>query len=108
MTFKGFNDIKLILDRSQYFDMLEGEKTSDMLPVSWKKSIVNGIVIPVKMKCCSECRDKIFCDECNNQVDEYKTFEANLNSIKRDVPSQVGHMLPYYILLILLKRIFLF
>ena len=26
MIFKGFNDSKRFLDRSQYFDMLEGEK----------------------------------------------------------------------------------
>ena len=28
MTFKGLNDSKLLLDRSQYFDMLEGKKIS--------------------------------------------------------------------------------
>ena len=37
MTFKCFNDSKRLLDRSQYFDMLEGKKTSAMLPRSWKK-----------------------------------------------------------------------
>ena len=26
MTFKGFNDSKRLLDRSQYFDMLDGKK----------------------------------------------------------------------------------
>ena len=26
MTFEGFNDSKRVLDRSQYFDMLEGKK----------------------------------------------------------------------------------
>ena len=32
MIFKGFNNSKQILDRSQYFDMLEGKKISAMLP----------------------------------------------------------------------------
>ena len=31
MTFKGFNDSKRLLDRSQFFDMLEGKKISAML-----------------------------------------------------------------------------
>ena len=35
MTFKGFNDNKRLLDRSQYFDRLEGKKISAMLPRSW-------------------------------------------------------------------------
>ena len=37
-TFKGFNDSKRLLDRSQYFEMLEGHKIKAMLPKSWKKS----------------------------------------------------------------------
>ena len=32
MTFKSFNDSKRLLDRSQYFNMLEGKKISAMLP----------------------------------------------------------------------------
>ena len=32
MTFKGFNDSKGLLDRSQYLNMLEGKKISAMLP----------------------------------------------------------------------------
>ena len=35
--FKGFNDSKRLLDRSQYFKMKESEKISSMLPRSWKK-----------------------------------------------------------------------
>ena len=31
LTFKGFNDSKRLLDRSQYFDMLVGRKISAML-----------------------------------------------------------------------------
>ena len=46
MTFKGFNENKRLLGRSQYFDMLEGQNISTMLPKSWKESFNNGIVIP--------------------------------------------------------------
>ena len=59
MIFKGFNDSKQLLDRSQNFKMLEGEKTSAMLPRSWKKSFNNGIVIPVKIRRCNQCKDNI-------------------------------------------------
>ena len=31
MAFKVFNDIKRLIDRSHYFNMLEGKKISDML-----------------------------------------------------------------------------
>ena len=40
MTFKGFNDSQRLLDRSQYFDLLEGKKISAMLPKSWDKSFI--------------------------------------------------------------------
>ena len=99
MTFKGFNDSKQLLDRSQYFDMLDGKKISAMLPRSWKKSFNNGIVIPTKMRQCNACKDRILCATCNNQINESKEFEANLNLIKREKKTNdFGHMLPYYII----------
>ena len=45
MTFKGFDDIKRLLDRSLYFNMLEGKKISTMLPRFWKKSSNDGVVL---------------------------------------------------------------
>ena len=97
-TFKGFNDSKRLLDRSQYFNMIKGEKISAKLPRSWKKSFDNGINIPKKMRFCNECNDKKMCDKCNNQINENKEFEANLNELKRHAPNDFGHMLPYYII----------
>ena len=47
MTFEGFNDSKSLLDRSQYFIMLQGKKITTMLLRSWKKSLNNGVIIPV-------------------------------------------------------------
>ena len=97
MTFKGFNDLKRLLDRSQYFDMLEGKKISVMLSKSWKKSFNNGIVIPAKMKGYDKCSGKMLCVNCDNQINENKEFEVYFNLIKREPPSEFGYMLPYFI-----------
>ena len=96
MTFKGFNDSKRLLNRSQYFDMLDGKKITAMLPRSWKKSFNNGVIIPAKMRQCNACKDEILCVTCNNRIDENKEFEANLNLLKRKAPNEFGYMLPYY------------
>ena len=79
-----------------------------MLTKSRKKSFDTGIVIPVKLKRCNECKDEILCDECNNQVNENKKVEANLSLLKRGVPNQFGHMIPHYRSKFFLKTIFLF
>ena len=82
ITFKGFNDTERLKDRSQNFDMLEGEKISAMLPRSWKKSFKNGIIIPVKMRRFNECIGELLCDDCNNQVNENTEFAANFFKAK--------------------------
>ena len=94
-TFKGFNDSKRLLDRSQYFKMIEGEKISAMLPRSWKKSFDSGIIIPTKMRFCNECNDNKMCVKCINHINENKEFEANLNLLKGNAPNEFGYMLPY-------------
>ena len=96
MTFKGFNDSKRLLDRSQYFNMLNGKKITAMLPRSWKKSFNNVVIIPTKMRHCNVCKDGILCTTCNIRINENKEFEANLNLLKRKTPNDFGHMLPYY------------
>ena len=98
MTFKGFNDSKRLLDRSKYFDMLDGKKITAVLPRSWQKSLNNGIVIPTKLTQCNERKDGTLCTTCNNQINERKEFEANLHQIKRKAPNDFGYMLPYYII----------
>ena len=57
-TFKRFNDSKRLLDRSQNFKMIEGEKVSALLLKNWKKWFDSGIIIPPKMRFCNECNDK--------------------------------------------------
>ena len=96
--FKGFNDSKRLLDRSQYFQKEEGKKKSAMLPGSWKKTFNNGVTIPKKMRFCNECDDEKMCNKCKNQINENKEFEAKLNEIKRHQPNDFGHLLPYYVI----------
>ena len=40
MTFKGFIDSKRLLDRFEYFDMLEGKKRSAMFPNHGKNRLI--------------------------------------------------------------------
>ena len=98
LTFKGFNDSKRLLDRTQFFDMLKGKKITAMLRRSWKKSFFNGIVIPAKMRHCNECKDGIICITCNNQINENKEFEASLYLLEGETPNQFGYTLPYYMI----------
>ena len=75
---KPSEDSMIVYDkfyRSQYVDMLEGEKISAVLPRSWKKSFNNGIVIPVKMRRCDRCKDGILCITFNNRINENKEFD---------------------------------
>ena len=97
-TFKGFDDSKRLLDRFQYFKMIEGKKVSASLPKSWKKSFDSGIIIPKIMRLCNECNDKKVSNNCNNQINEIKEIVANLNELKRHPPNEFGQMLPYYII----------
>ena len=59
--------------------MLEGKKISAMLPRSLKKSFINGVLIPVKMRRCRKCNVEKLCTTCINQVNETKQFQVNLN-----------------------------
>ena len=97
MTFKGFDYGKRLLDRPEYFHMLQGKKISAMLPRSCKKSSNNGIVKPTKMIRCNECKDGNFRTVFNNRVNENKEFEGNLSLLKGKAPNQFGHMFPYYV-----------
>ena len=49
------------------------------------------------MRQCNSCKDGMLCTTCNNQINEYKEFEANLNLLKREAPNQFGYMLAYYV-----------
>ena len=61
-TFKGLNDSKRLLDRSQYFKRIEAIKVSALLPESWNKSFDSGIILPTRMRFCNEYNDKKMCN----------------------------------------------
>ena len=63
-------------------------------PLSWKNAISQGLVIPYKMKNCSDCTENVLCDNCDKLVNQNKLFSAILNEIKREPPNEFGQMLP--------------
>ena len=97
-TFKGFKDVKDVLDRKEYFNMASGDKLIAKIPLSWKKSFSQGVLIPHKMRNCNRCTKDILCDDCDKLVNQIKEFSANLNELKREKPNDLGHMLPKYII----------
>ena len=78
--------------------MFDGDKLVAKIPLSWKKSFSQGVVIPHKMRNCSDCTNEILCDGCDKLVNQKKEFSANLNELKREKPNDHGHMLPKYII----------
>ena len=97
-TFKGFTNVSDNLDRKEYFKMADGDKLVAKVPLSWKKSFSQGVVIPHKMRNCSNCTTDILCDDCDKLVNQRKEFSANLNELKREKPKDFGDMLPKYII----------
>ena len=97
-TFNGFNIVSDNLDRKEFFKMFQGDKLFAKVPLSWKESISQGVVIPHKMKICSKCSKDQLCDDCDKLVNQNKEFSANLNELKREKPNDHGHMLPKYII----------
>ena len=78
--------------------MADGDKLVAKVPLSWKKSFSQGVVIPHKMRNCHYCKKDILCDICDELVNQRKEFSANLNELKREKPNDCGHMLPKYII----------
>ena len=85
------------LDRKDYFNMADGGKLVAKVPLSWKKSFSQCVVIPHKMKIYSGCKKDILCDNFDKLVNQSKEFSANLSELKREPPNEFGHMLPKYI-----------
>ena len=85
--------------------MLQGYKVTVMLPKLWKKSFTNATIIPVKRRSCGECRGKILCMTCNNQVNENKELKDKLNLFKRQALNQFRHTLPYYKLQVIKRKV---
>ena len=78
--------------------MADGDNLIAKVPLSWKKSFSQGVVIPHKMRYCTDCKNYSPCDSCDKLVNQKKEFSANLNELKRQTPNEFGHMLPKYII----------
>ena len=90
-TFKRFTNVSDNLNRKEFFKMVDGDKLVAKVPLSWKKSFSQGVVIPHKMRNCSNCTNEILCDDCDKLVNQKKEFSANLNELKREKPNDLGH-----------------
>ena len=55
-TFEGFTNVSDNLDRKEYFKIFDGDKLVAKVPLSWKKFFSQGVVIPHKMKNCTDCK----------------------------------------------------
>ena len=67
--------------------MAGGDNLIAKVPLSWKKSFSQGVVIPHKMRNCSDFKKDILCDECDKLVNQRKEFSANLNELQREAPN---------------------
>ena len=76
--------------------MANGDKLIAKVPLSWKKSFSQGVVIPHKMRNCHESIKDILCESCDKLVNQKKKFSANLNELKGEPSNEFGHMLPKY------------
>ena len=70
--------------------MANGDKLVAKVPLSWKKSFSQGVVIPHKMRNCGDSKNYILCDNCDNLVNQRKEISANLNELKRKPSNQFG------------------
>ena len=77
--------------------MLKGNTIKAKLPLSWKRSFESGIIIPKKLRYCTECHENINCDDCDKKINQIKEFSPNFNSLKRQPPDENGYMLPWCI-----------
>ena len=77
--------------------MAVGDKLIAKVPLSWKKSFSQGVVILHKLKKCSKYEIASLCDRCDKLVNQKKEFSANLKEMKTEPPNIVGHMLPKFI-----------
>ena len=78
--------------------MFGGDKLISKVPLNWRKGFSYGVIIPHKMRNCNKCKKEILYDDCDKLVNRNKEFSSNLNELKQQPPSEVGHMLPKYII----------
>ena len=89
-TFEGYTNVSNNLDRKEYFNMADGGKLIAKVPLSWKKSFSMGVVIPNKMRNCTDCKKDILSENCDKLVNQKKELSANLNQLKRESPNNLA------------------
>ena len=52
----------------------------------------HGVIIPHKMRNCTDCKWDILCHGCDKLVNQNKEFSANLKELKRQAPIEFGHI----------------
>ena len=88
--FKGFTNVSEKINRKEYFKMPDGDKLFAKVPLSCKKSFSQGVVIPHKLRNCSDCKKDNLCDRCDRLFNQRKEFSTNLNELKRRPPKEFG------------------
>ena len=73
-TSKGFTNVSESLDRKVYLKRYGGDKLIAKVPLSWKKSLNMGVVIPHKMGKCGECKKDILCENSDKLVIKIESF----------------------------------
>ena len=76
------------------FKMLNGDKLTATVPLSWKHSFDNGVKIPHKQRTCSECKNDLLFDKCEKLVNHTKDFSRNLNELKLKSANKCRRRLP--------------
>ena len=69
-TFKSFANVSDNSARKECFNMADGGKLIAKVPLSWRKSFSQGVVIPHRTKNCGDCKKDVLCknfDELVNQ-----------------------------------------
>ena len=66
------------------------------VPLSWKKLFSMGVVIPHKLRNCSDSPNDILSESSDEIVNQTKEISANLKELKRQIPDKFGYMLPRY------------
>ena len=71
-TFKGFTNASDNLNRKVYFKKAVGDNLIAKMPLSWKISFGERVIIPHKIKICGDCKKDILCESCDNLVNHKK------------------------------------
>ena len=77
--------------------MADGDDLIAKVTLSWKKSFSQGVIIPHKMRNCSDCRKDMLCESCDNLVNQKTKISATLNELNRETTDDFARMLPKYI-----------